>query len=113
MSEINIKIPPIFKDIFKPYRYKAFYGGRGSSKSWTIARFLIIQSLSKTCRILCTREYQSSITDSVYKLLSDSISNLGLNKYFIVNRSSITSCNGSEFIFAGLTQHIESIKSYE
>ena len=101
------------RSIFERARYKVFYGGRGSSKSHTVARYLLVRALQTPVRVLCTREYQSSISDSVFKLLSDLISALKLSNYFTVTRSTITSVVGSEFIFAGLAQHIESIKSYE
>jgi phage terminase large subunit len=65
-------------------------------------------------RILCTREVQKSIKDSVHKLLSDQIEALGLGAHYRVLETEIRGINGTEFLFAGLsTQTIESIKSYE
>jgi phage terminase large subunit len=100
--------------LFKPKRYKVIYGGRGSGKSWGAARALLIRALEGKKRILCTREVQRSIKDSVHKLLSDQIESLGLGQMFQVLDSEIRCVNGSEFLFAGLsTQTVESIKSYE
>ena len=100
--------------LFKPARYKVLYGGRGSGKSWGVARALIVKALEGKKRILCTREVQRSIKDSVHKLLSDQIEAMGLSGAFRVLETEIRGPNGSEFLFSGLsTQTAESIKSYE
>jgi phage terminase large subunit len=110
---ININVPEIFKEIIKPWRYTVYYGGRGSEKSWTVARYLIAKSLAKRSRILCTREFQNSIQESVHHLLEDQIFNLGLSSLFTVRESYITNQTGSEFIFKGLAKGIDGIKSTE
>lgn len=94
------------------WRYKVAYGGRGSSKSWTIARILLLMAMNKPLRILCTREIQDSIKDSVHKLLKDQIDLLGLNG-FIVQNDVIRHANGSEFLFKGLYTNLSKIKSFE
>ena len=69
---------------------------------------------SKPMRILCTREVQKSIKDSVHKLLGDQIQALGLGEFYEVIETAIRGKNGSEFAFAGLASHtVESIKSFE
>jgi phage terminase large subunit len=96
------------------YRYKGAYGGRGSAKSWTFARALIILGASKPLRILCAREVQKSIKQSVHKLLSDQIQALGLGHFYEVLDTEIRGKNGTEFSFSGLATHtVDSIKSYE
>lgn len=109
----QVEIPETFKNLFSPFRYKVFYGGRGSAKSWAFARAIIVKSLEKKLRILCARELQVSISDSVHKLLSDQISNMGFSSYFNVLQKSIFSVNGSEFIFKGLRHNAVEIKSLE
>jgi phage terminase large subunit len=94
-------------------RYKVLYGGRGGSKSFAFADALISKALFEKLRILCTREMQNSIRDSVHKLLCDRISTLGFDDYFIIQRDSIQSRIGSEFIFKGLSHNISEIKSTE
>ena len=69
-------------------RYKLLYGGRGSGKSWSIARYLVIKAAFGKFRILCTREFQNSIRDSVYRLLVDQISELKLENYFLIQKDS-------------------------
>lgn len=109
----RVEIPAAFKDLFSPFRYKVFYGGRASTKSWSFARTLIVKSLEKKLRILCARELQVSISDSVHKLLADQINEMGLVSRFNVQQKTITSINGSEFIFKGLRYNPHEIKSLE
>jgi len=90
------------------------YGGRGSGKSHSIAKALLLQGVLKQERILCTREVQKSIKDSVHKLLSDQIGELGLGREYQILDNEIRGTNGTEFLFAGLSNHTaESIKSFE
>lgn len=106
--------PAKLEFLFKPARYKVAHGGRGSGKSWGFARALLLQGAAAPLRILCTREVQKSIKDSVHKLLSDQIQALGLGWFYTVLENEIRGKNGTEFTFAGLASHtIESIKSYE
>lgn len=89
------------------------HGGRGGAKSWTIARTLLLLGAEKPLRILCAREFQSSIADSVHKLLSDQIDELGLGKQYTVEKATIYHVNGTEFRFAGIRTNINAIKSFE
>jgi len=107
--ELNSKLQRFATD---DIRYKVAYGGRGSSKSWTVARMLIIKAMKSPIRILCTREIQNSIKESVHKLLKDQIDLLEL-KGWTVQNDSIAYANGSEFIFKGLYTNLSKIKSLE
>lgn len=111
---MNAPFPEWAEFLFNPSRYKVAYGGRGSGKSWAFARSLIIQAASKPLRVLCTREVQKSIRDSVKRLLDDQIIALGLEHFFSSTDIAIKGKNGSEFLFNGLSnQTAASIKSYE
>lgn len=99
------------QNLFRPKRYKIAYGGRGSSKSWTFTDALIVRALTEKVRVLCAREFQNSINDSVHRLLAKRIEELGFSSYFTIQRDTITSFNGSEFTFKGLRHNSESIKS--
>lgn len=91
-----------------------YYGGRGSGKSHNIATALIMLSSRFKLRILCTREIQNSIKDSVHKLLSDIISGFDESGMFLVKLDSIINIiTGSEFIFKGLRSNPTEIKSME
>lgn len=112
-SNVTAEFPAALQFLFEPARYKVLYGGRGGSKSWGIARWLLIEGGRKTLRILCARETQKSIADSVHKLLSDQITALGLGEFYDVEKARITGRNGTEFIFAGLKHNVSNIKSAE
>lgn len=110
---VDAEFPIKLQFLFQPARYKVAHGGRGSSKSWSVARALLIKAQQKKLRILCTREFQSSITDSVHKLLSDQVTNLGLDSFYTIQQRSIFGLNGSEFIFEGIRHNVNKIKSTE
>ena len=100
--------------LFRPSRYKVLYGGRGSGKSWAIARALLIMGAQEQTRIICAREVQKSIRESVHRLLSDQIESMNLTGFYTVLETEIRGKNGTTFTFSGLAQHtVDSIKSFE
>ena len=114
MSELRVSLSPKLRMLTKPSRYKVLYGGRGGAKSWGVATMLVLLAVSSKMRILCTREIQVSIRDSVHRLLGDTIRRLGLAESFSVTREAITCAEtGSEFIFKGLKHGIDGIRSTE
>ena len=114
MTELRVRIPEKLLPLFKPYRYKVAYGGRGSGKSWSFARALLTIGRSRQIRVLCTREVQKSIKESVKRLLDDQIAALGLGDWYESLETEIRGRNGTIFAFAGLANHtVESVKSYE
>ena len=112
---IKAELPKKIADrIFLPARYKILYGGRGSAKSWSVARALVIIAATRNVRVLCARELQNSIEESVHKLLSVQIELLGLQGAFdIKQRSIVCTATGSEFIFEGIRFNVQKIKSME
>jgi hypothetical protein len=65
-------------------------------------------------RVLCTREIQKSIKQSVHQLLKDVIARLNLHAFFEVLETEVRGINGSLFLFSGLQSHtVDSIKSFE
>lgn len=108
------QFPEWAEGLFRPCRYKVLHGGRGSGKSWAIARALLIQGAQSKLRILCTREIQKSLSDSVHALLSDQVEALGLGGFYTVLDAELRGANGTQILFAGLQRHtVESIKSFE
>lgn len=99
----------------KPARYKGAHGGRGSGKSHFFAGWAVVQMASRAgFRIVCVREVQNSIKDSVKQLLEDKIADLGLSAFFTITEHEIRGRNGSLCIFRGLQNHTAaSIKSLE
>lgn len=113
-NSLEIKQAAKLKPLWTPSRYKVLYGGRGGAKSWGVARVLLLKAVETKLKILCTREIQNSIKDSVHTLLSEQIKNLGLERFYKIEQQTITCLTtGSTFIFAGIRQNTTKIKSYE
>ena len=113
-SQTIAQFPNKLDFLFEPHRYKVAYGGRGSGKSWSFARALLIKAANEPTRVLCAREIQKSIKQSVHTLLNDQIQSLGLGAFYEVLEAEIRGLNGSTFSFTGLaTNTVESIKSFE
>lgn len=113
LHRVSDNVPPKFAGLDQPARYKIYYGGRGGAKSHSFAEKLVRKSAKSPLRILCTREFQSSISDSVHRLISDKIVSMGFSDFFDVTQASITSTVGSQFLFKGLRRSIQEIKSTE
>lgn len=110
---VNLQLPDKFQALFFPgFRYRVFFGGRGGAKTESFARVLIAKAYTEKLLILCTRQYQVSITNSVHKTLIEMIYELGLQAHFDIQRTTII-CRrtGSQFIFKGLHNNISEIKS--
>ncbi|MFH2012476.1 MAG: PBSX family phage terminase large subunit [Pseudomonadota bacterium] len=111
---MKAKVPSIFRELFKPYRYKVFRGGRGGGKSRTIVSALVAIARTKRVRVLCCREIQRSIKDSVKRVIDDEIARHGLEKEFTSTQTEVRhNTTGSLFIFAGLRADPDGIKSTE
>ncbi len=107
-------MPNAFLELFRPHRYKVYYGGRGSGKSFSVARALILIASRVQVRVLCCREIQNSIRDSSYQLLKDMVGRLGLETRFVFTDQEIRCpTTGSRFIFKGLLRNEQSVKSTE
>ena len=115
---MSIKVSAKFKPLYLHSQlnklFYVFHGGRGGGKSWEIADFLLIIGTTAKHRILCCREVQKSIKQSVHKLLSDRIQAMGLSSFYEILETEIRGKNGTEFSFAGLLNHtVDSVKSFE
>jgi phage terminase large subunit len=114
MTEEVIEFPRKLQPLFSAKRYKVMHGGRGGAKSWGVARALIVMAAQEPLRVLCAREVQKSMRDSVHRLLKDQIAAMGYGHFFEVLDNEIRGKNGSLFLFAGLASHtVDSIKSFE
>jgi phage terminase large subunit len=111
-----IRISEAFNFLHAPHgsaRYRAAFGGRGSGKSHGFAEALIIKAASQPLRVLCAREIQNSIRDSVKRLLHDKIEAYGYGGFYDETDTEIRGANGSLFTFAGLRTNVDSVKSTE
>ena len=105
--------PEALDFLFEPAPYKIAYGGRGATKSWGFARAILIAGTRRRLRVLCARETQKSLKDSVHQLLEEQIGNLGLEGFYRVEKAVIYGSNGTEILFSGLKHSIDNIKSME
>ena len=111
----EIDIPAPFIELVEPsknWRHIVYHGGRSSAKSTTVATVLDVLATQGPKRILCCREVQNSINESVHKLLADQVQKYSLPGWEIT-RETIRNRNGAEFIFKGLRGNSQSIKSLE
>lgn len=108
----KITMPRWAARLREPWRFKVIRGGRGSSKSWTVARHYLLTSSQQALQGLCVRETQESLADSVHRLLSNQIEGMGLPGWTI-QRERIFHVNGSEITFAGIRTDPAKIKSAE
>lgn len=110
----KLQLAEKLQPLFSPRRYKVMHGGRGGGKSWAVAAVLLAMAADRPLRVLCAREIQRSMKDSVHRLLKDTITRLGLDAFFEVLDSEIRGINGSLFLFSGLQSHtVDTIKSFE
>lgn len=112
---IRVEFPEKAKCLLSPAPYKVLYGGRGSAKSWSAARALLLLGVQRPMRILCAREVQKSVRESVFSLLKDQIRAMGLSGFYsdILERE-IRGMNGTKIVFSGLANHtVDSLKSFE
>ena len=102
------------QNLWSPARHHAFFGGRGSAKSWSVASFLTIIGAKEKKKIVCARQFQNSIRDSSKALIEKRIDSLGFTGHYkptdqyIIHQETKT-----EFSFVGLERNIDSIRSLE
>lgn len=110
----NIEIPRAFRELFDPqYRDYAYYGGRGGAKSHSVAGSLVLQAAQAPLRVVCAREIQESLKDSVKQLIEDKISDYGLADHFEALKDETRAKNGGKFVYKGVWRNPDAIKSLE
>lgn len=110
---IPAEFPDNLQILFRPKRFKVLWGGRGAGRSWGVARALLLKGTERAIRVLCCRELQKSIGESVHAVLKDQITALGLEGFYRVEVSKIYGKNGTSFSFEGIKNNTTAIKSYE
>jgi phage terminase large subunit len=107
------RFPDKARELLNSHRYKVMYGGRGGAKTWSFCRALLALGAQRKLYILCAREIQKSITETVHRTLSEQIDEMGYQNFYRVLSHKIVGINGTEFVFAGLRNNITAIKSME
>ncbi len=113
-QNVKLSVPKVFAPLFKGAKRRNFiFGGRGSAKSFSVAQYCVVRAHEKKIKVLCTRELQKSIADSVHALLCEVIEKMGLSDFFTIYKDRIVGANGSVFIFAGIKSNVNEIKSMQ
>ncbi|HRK94936.1 MAG TPA: PBSX family phage terminase large subunit [Rhodospirillales bacterium] len=111
---LDIPTARVFQPLLKPARYKGAKGGRGSAKSWQFAGMAVEAAYCEKVDIVCIREVQLTLDQSVKKLIEQTIQRYGLGQHFDVQRDKIVSQRGGVMIFRGMQDfNAENIKSLE
>lgn len=111
----NLQIPEkLLPLVQKHKRFKIIIGGRGSAKSTSVGRIFIMKTETEGADVLCLREFQASIEDSVHKLMKSSIEELGIQDRFHITDQRIQSTEtGAVTRYKGAARNSSAIKSAE
>lgn len=88
---------------FNNYTYFLGEGGRGSSKTQSVARFLLFLGDKYKIKICCGREIQNTINESVKAVFESLITEYNLN-YTIKDKEIVSNSTGSIIIFKGFRE---------
>jgi phage terminase large subunit len=110
---MTAQFPAKLAFLFEPARFKVAYGGRDGAKSWNFARALLILGTQRKMLIVCARELMRTVRESVHRVLSNQIEKLGLEDQYRIEAARIIGLNGTEFVFCGLKNNPDAIKSLE
>lgn len=112
---MKIATPRWALPLLQPARYKGAYGGRAGGKSHVFAEMVIEYCLMHPgARVVCVREFQSSLRESVKYLLEAKIKQYNLERYFVIQDFRIKAPGGGLIIFHGLqSNNAEAFKSLE
>jgi len=107
----SIDLPLKFQFLFKPKRIKVAYGGRGGGKSVAFAKTILFRCHKERTRVLCLREFQNSIDDSVHSMMEDEITKMNMGDKLQALSNRVDGINGSAIRYGQLARNLASIKS--
>jgi len=112
---LRIDMSPKMESLFREKRrYRVAHGGRAGSKSYGFADRAIARMCSRRTDIVACREYQTTITKSVHKLMKERIAFHGLNDAFEITDTKIDyRGNGSTLIYQHLHNNYEEVRGLE
>lgn len=112
---VRLQLPRKLAFLMDMHPYKVLWGGRSSLKSWSISRALLTLGVHQDLRVLCAREVQKSLVESVHQLLKDQIRKLDYQDEYDITENAIRGKRRDTlFRFIGLADHtVDSIKGFE
>jgi phage terminase large subunit len=111
MQGYNVVIGERYMPLFDFKPHNAIFGGRGTGKSVAVVKVLVPTAATQPKKIICGRQYQTSIAESSKAQIEEEIYNLGANEQFKITKTAITSKAGATFSFIGLDINPDSMKS--
>lgn len=113
--QINSKLQPF---LIRPKPLMIAIGGRGGGKSLGVADILLLKMATVGADVLCLREFQNSIEDSVHKTFKGGIEQrLGLTEaekqQWKVQEAKIVAPNGHYTRYIGSNRNPQGVKSAE
>ena len=120
MPQINLQLSrKLFNDAYYPFlldyskRYEVYYGGAGSGKSHFVFQKIVIKALNDKRKVLVIRKVARTLKDSVFQMTIDTLTKLKIIDQCQINRTTYTIDfpNGSQFLFKGIDDGGEKIKS--
>lgn len=112
-NPIQVEFSEKLQCLFRHKTYKVLHGGRGAGRSWGVARALLLIGQRKVIKVLCARELQNSIAESVHAVLSSQIPMIGLSGFYEIQKDKIIGANGTEFTFVGIKNNPNKVRSFE
>src|SRR5580698_3199985 len=88
LQGLNLETIPQFLPLFDESHpeakkmFKVCRGGRGGLKTWQIARSLLVRGARKKRKVLCGREYQNSMAESVLAVIDGQAEMIGLGDFY-------------------------------
>lgn len=111
--ETNISLAEWAQSLYIPSRYKVAHGGRGGAKTFSFAAVLVMRGSKKKLKVMCCREFQNSMDESVKPALEEAIIFCGLEAQYEIQKKKIIGRNGTTFEFKGMARNIYSIKGWQ
>lgn len=109
------KVSPKLEAFRRPARIKGCRGGRGAgAKSWSIASLLMQRGHHGRMHLVCLREVQLTLEESVWKLMGETLQRLRYNGWRVTKESIDCPRTESHIIFRGISDlRADQIKSLE
>jgi phage terminase large subunit len=105
---VNRKIEPL---LVTPKPIKVAVGGRGSGKSIAFGDIFTMKMETERCDVLCLREFQDSVNDSVHRVFASSIEKRLKLEGWSIQENKVVSPFGNKTLYKGANRNPDSMQS--